>query len=149
MRYAMFVVEGERFVVIINLRHHRVAKILVITPILLPRRGRILPLHRGPSRLATLPDLPSFSDNHARFGFDVVKPCVLHTFASGQTFLQVTEQVWQPIHLSRLRPCRLANVFSFFRLLYLIATSSSSQLTFFILRIMMNSSRFSRRCRSS
>ncbi len=149
MRYANVVVEGERFVVIINLRHHRVGEILVITPILLPRRGRILPLTRGPSRLATLLDLPSFSDNQCRFGFDVVKPCVLHAFASGPAFLQVTEQVWQPIHLSRLSTCRLANVFSFFRLLYLIATFISSQLTFFILRIMMNSSRFERRCRSN
>ncbi len=94
----MFVVEGERFVVIINLRTTGLAKILVITPILLPRRGRSCHSHRGPSRLATLPDLPSFRITNARFGFDVVKPCVLHASRPVQTFLQVTEQVWQPIH---------------------------------------------------
>ncbi len=39
-----------------------------------------------------------------------------------QTFLQVTEQVWQPIHLSRLSTMPTCERIFIFRLLYLIAT---------------------------
>ena len=60
-----------------------------------------------PSRRSSALVLPFLGIADAGLGLDVVEPGVFHAFAVVQTFLQVTEQVWQPMHLSRLAPSDL------------------------------------------
>ena len=80
----MFVVEGERFVVIINLRHHRVGEDFGYYAHLAAQTRAYLAIHiADPAALPLFLIFPVFRITNARFGFDVVKPCVLHAFASG------------------------------------------------------------------
>ena len=59
-----------------------------------------------------------------------------------QTFLHVTEQVWQPMHLSRFSTIAIcARIFMAVPLVRRLDGGRSSQSTFSILRTMTNSSR--------
>ncbi len=59
-----------------------------------------------------------------------------------QTFLHVTEQVWQPMHLSRFSTMAIcARIFMHISFCCAVGAVPSSQSTFFMRRMTMNSSR--------
>ena len=61
----------------------------------------VLPFSRFPTAFEMFLVFPLGRIAGAGTGFDIIPPHILGTFRSVHRFLQATEHVWQPIHLSR------------------------------------------------
>ena len=101
-RLQVVVVEGEGLVVVVDLRQVGVGEDLssaasTCRPGAAGSNRRLA----DPAAVPLVLVLPLLRVADAGFGLDVVEPGVLHAGRLVQTFLQVTEQVWQPMHLSR------------------------------------------------
>ena len=80
----ILVVEGEGFVIVVNLRHLRVGEDFRQHPQLAAEtRGQLAGNTADPAALPGFLILPVFRIADAGLGFDVVKPGVLHAFAPG------------------------------------------------------------------
>ena len=150
----MFVIVGERLVIFVNGRQVRVGEDIG-QDFQLAALTR-LQLAVGAAHPAAVPFVlvfPFFRVADAGLGFHIIEPGVFHAIAAGPHVLQVTEQVWQPMHLSRFSTMPIcARIF--IDLLGEgragagrpagaphLASGVSSQSTFFILRTITNSSR--------
>ncbi len=86
----------------------------------LPMRGCSLPLILRIQPLCIFPGFPSQSGSPDPAWFPVVEPRVFHAFTAGPDVFTGTEQVWQPMHLSRFSTMPTCEEFSFYALLYLV-----------------------------
>ena len=84
----ILVIEGERFIVIVNLRQHGVGEnFRQDAHFSAEARGQLAVNTADPSALPLILIFPVFRIADTRFGFDVIKPRILHPFAPGPDVL--------------------------------------------------------------
>ena len=137
----ILVVIIKRLVVIIDARQMRVGEDFPNSIARLPMRGCSLPLILRIQPPFHFLVFPVVRETDARLTFHVVEPGVFHPFTAGPDVLQVTEQVWQPMHLSRFSTMPTCERIFILRSPVRSLPSPSNQLMFFILRTTTNSSR--------
>ncbi|WP_419721859.1 hypothetical protein [Salmonella enterica] len=80
----MLIIEGKGFIVIIDLRNHRVGENFANYPHFAAQTGPYLAINiTNPTALPLLLVFPIFGIANTRFSFDVIEPCVFHPFTSG------------------------------------------------------------------
>ena len=98
----MLVVVIERLVVVIQRRYVRVGEdFRQHADAVAHARLQLAVDFTYPAALPFFLIFPGVRIPDAGLAFHVIEPGVFHTFTAGPDVLQVTEQVWQPMHLSR------------------------------------------------